>query len=122
MTEAAPHSLVRTLQGVALLGGRSEEDLLEIVGRSANLRWEADETVFAAGDPAEALFVVVRGEILLRDDDGTEERRGPGDHLGEDVLSGAPEHTHDARATDESELMVIPREAIADLVDGSSDP
>lgn len=116
MTEAAPHSLVRTLRGASLLEGCSDEALLEVVGRSANLRWEEGEIVFAAGDPADELFVVVRGTVILASDDGDEVRRGPGEHLGGDALEEGGRYRHHARIAEEAELMVIPREAAVDVV------
>ncbi len=106
------HSLVKALRTVPDFEPLEEHDLLQIVGASANLFWPAGSIIFRAGQPAEALFVILSGEVrIFQTQDGREEeisRIGPDCSFGELSLLLHTSHTKDAQAVQDSEIMVIP--------------
>jgi len=101
-------AIVWTHPLLASLDGRSRSEL-ESAGA---LRVLADgEALFAAGDSADAIYVVVRGEIALRSGARTAELRrvGPGEAAGEEAAARAhATRRHDARAAGASEIAVLP--------------
>lgn len=124
MSERISHSLVKALRSVPDLAELDEATLLRIVGASTNLFWESGGSVFEAGSPSEALFIVLSGEISVSEATGEGEseiaRIGPGDSFGELSLMLHTTHTRSARATQPTELMVVPRESFEELL--SSNP
>jgi CRP-like cAMP-binding protein len=122
LSDPIPHSLVRTLREVPLFGAISDDELLDLVGESANLYWEEGERIFEAGDDPEALFVVVSGTVTVGGDDGEGRASGPGTCLGEDAVIAAHPYRESAWVTAEAELMVIPADAVRDvLLEGERD-
>ena len=125
MTRPITHSLVKALKGVHgfdLLGG---EDLLCIVGASANLRWPQGSHVFRKGSPGEALYVVLSGEVRIYDEvDGKEveiAKTGPGKYFGEMSLLRDTTHTKNVQATQNSELLVITKEEFREMLESNPD-
>jgi PPM family protein phosphatase len=111
-----PHSLVRALHTVPLFAGLDETMLLRIVGESANLLWPAGSTVFSVGDDAEALYVVVSGRVAILDGDRELAQIEAGGHFGEQSLLHRSTHSKIARAVEDTELLVLPRDAFEDLL------
>jgi CRP-like cAMP-binding protein len=120
-TQPITHSLVKALRAVADFAGLDDATLLEIVGSSACLFWSAGSTVFAQGDPAEALYVVLSGRVRLvdRTDSAEDEAAhiGPGDYFGELFHTT---HATYAQAVEDSECMVILRESFEPIL--TADP
>src|ERR671915_542358 len=61
------HSLVKALRTVPDLAALDDRTLLRIVGGSVNLFWPAGTSVFEKGEPAEALYVVLAGQVRIFD-------------------------------------------------------
>lgn len=120
MTDLIPHSLVRTLREIPLFGDVPEDDLLDLVGESANLYWEEGERVFEAGDDPEALFVVVSGEVAVGGEDDVPTSAGPGASLGDDAVMRTQPHPDSAWVTEAAELMVIPADAVRRVLAGGA--
>ena len=101
-------AIVWTHPLLASLNARSRSEL-ESAGE---LRALSDgDQLFATGDSADAIFVVVRGEIALRSGARTAElrRAGPGEAAGEEAAARAhATRRHDARAAGACEIAVIP--------------
>jgi CRP/FNR family transcriptional regulator, cyclic AMP receptor protein len=120
MGDRIVHSLVTALRNVPEFGGLDERTQLRIVGTSANLFWPEGSTIFQRGDPAEALYIVLIGAVVVLDEtDGQEmeaARIGPGDYFGEMSLLLRSTHTKSARAAEDTELMVIPKESFQELL------
>jgi CRP-like cAMP-binding protein len=120
MAEAISHSLVKALRSVPDFHDLDDGTLLGIVGASANLFWPADATIFERGSEAEALYVILSGEVLITEPsaDGDVEvaRIGPGASFGELSLLLHTTHSRDARATEPTELMVIASGPFEDLL------
>src|SRR5439155_401722 len=61
------HSLVKALRAVPDFADLDDATLLRIVGASTNLFYPGDGIVFEPGSPAEALYVVLSGEVRIFD-------------------------------------------------------
>jgi len=57
--------LVETLKDAAIFARLSTEQLAGVAGRSRTLKLVAGKTLFTHGDPAKALFLLVRGQLKL---------------------------------------------------------
>ena len=124
MSRRVSHSLVQALRVVPAFAALDEQTLVRIVGASANLVWSAGSVVFEAGSPSDALYIVLSGEVAICDaeaDGGGEiARTKPGDFFGELSILLYTTHSKTARAVDEVELMVLPKESFQELL--SSNP
>ena len=105
------HTLFKALRAVPSLAPCDEQTLLTIVGDSVNLVWPAGVTVFALGSPAEGLFIVLSGGVRVLGEAGAEVAQlGPGEFFGELSLLLGTSHQHTVEATEDTELMVVPKE------------
>ncbi|HVW24960.1 MAG TPA: DUF1003 domain-containing protein [Polyangiaceae bacterium] len=81
----------------------------------------AGKTLFSRGDPGNALYVVMSGEVemFFKNDTGERivlERAGPGDFFGEvSLLDGGP-RTATAVATSDLEALVVDRADLAEFI------
>jgi CRP-like cAMP-binding protein len=114
------HSLVQALRVVPALATLGDNELLKIVGASVNLSWPAGTTVFEQGTPGDALYIVLSGEVSILDVSSGEDveiaRIGPGDSFGEFSLLLDGSHSKNARARRDTELMVLPKESLQELL------
>jgi CRP/FNR family cyclic AMP-dependent transcriptional regulator len=115
------HSLVRALREIRSLGVLDDEALLELVGSSANLYWCAGSRIFSKGDEGDALYVVLSGSVAVRDGEVEVGRIESGDYLGERALVRGQPRTLDAVALEDSELLVVPKDAVTRLLDERPD-
>lgn len=120
MPGAAKHSLVSALAAVPDFAALDDRTLLRIVGASANLVWSANSVIFEKGSVAEALYVILSGRVqILEVVDGEETEIAtlePGDYFGELSLLLHTTHSKKARAVEDSELMVLPKESFQELL------
>jgi signal-transduction protein with cAMP-binding, CBS, and nucleotidyltransferase domain len=111
VTGSVSHTLVRALRAVPAFDGLDETTLCEIVGASSNLVWTAGSTIFEPGEPAEALYIVLSGSVRIVDETEHDVAQlGAGDFFGELSLLLRTTHSKRAEATEDSELMVLPKE------------
>jgi CRP/FNR family cyclic AMP-dependent transcriptional regulator len=117
------HSLVQALQVVPAFASLDDRTLVKIVGASANLAWPAGGSVFEKGTPGDALYIVLSGSVSIVDvaEDGESEitRVNPGDFFGEVSLMMDTSHSMTARAAEDSELMVLPKESLQELLEAN---
>jgi CBS domain-containing protein len=117
---AVPHSLVKALRSVPDFSSLPDRDLLMIVGASVNLFWPAGTMVFERGSEAEALYVILSGGVRIFEMVGGQEVEvsliGPGESFGELSLMLHTTHTKDARAEEDTELMIVPKDSFLDLM------
>ncbi|HEX6330075.1 MAG TPA: cyclic nucleotide-binding domain-containing protein [Actinomycetota bacterium] len=125
MPDAIEHSLVKVLRSVPDFAVLDDPTLLQIVGASSNLFWPEGATVFERGSESEALYIILSGEVSITEPGGDGEvevsRIGPGTSFGELSLLLHTTHSRDARATQASELMVIPRQSFEELLASNPD-
>jgi CRP-like cAMP-binding protein len=119
------HSLVKALRAVPDFASLDDSTLLHIVGASANLFWPAGSLVFEPGSPADGLYVVLSGRVRVFDlVDGAEQEVSafePGGFFGEHSMLLDTAHSKHAQATEDSELMVVPRESFQTLMSANPD-
>lgn len=111
------------LRGCRLFSEVDDATLQTIAAALRPRRFRRGEVVFHAGDPGDALFIVVSGQakVTVPSDDGSEPAIlttvGPGGFFGElALLDGAPRSTTIV-ALDVVETMVLRRDAFDRLVD-----
>ena len=82
-------------------------------------RVHAGEVVFRRGDPGDALYLIVGGELEVLDPNEREPVAvlGPGRYVGEMALLGEPARTATVRSRGSASLLVVPADAFANLVD-----
>jgi CRP-like cAMP-binding protein len=117
------HSLVRALRRVPAFAAIDDRLLLRVVGASANLFWPAGSVVFDAGSPSEALYVVLAGRVSIRNDTGGSDvaQIGAGEYFGEISLLRNTRHSRSAHATEDSEVLVLPKRSFEALMEADAD-
>jgi CRP-like cAMP-binding protein len=112
--------LARVLGGVPMFAELPHEALEKLVAAARVRRFRRSQAIFSTGDPSDSLLVVITGRItvVVRSADGGELMLavvGAGQTLGElGVIDGGP-RSADADTLDETEALVIPRQAVLDL-------
>jgi len=119
------HSLVKALRGVPDFASLDDHALLKLVGASVNLAYSDGSVVFEPDSAAEALYIVLSGQVRILDQDQGGEvevsRVGPGESFGELSLLLGRKHSKTAQAVTETELMVIPRELFEEVLATNED-
>jgi CRP-like cAMP-binding protein len=117
VTGPVSHTLVRALRAVPAFSTLDETTLCDIVGASSNLVWSAGSPIFEAGDPAEALYIVLSGSVRIVDESEQDVARlGPGEFFGELSLLQRSSHSKRAEVLEDSELMVLPQQPFEALL------
>src|SRR5262249_47245758 len=76
-----------------------------------------DETVYRAGDDADALYLVVSGAVDLLDGDEQFARRGPGEMFGEGALVAGERRVFTVRVALDAVLLILSRSGIERLLE-----
>ena len=120
MARPVTHSLVQALRVVPAFATLGDNTLLRVVGASANLFWSPGSCIFEKGTPGDALYVVLSGKVGIIDEIDGEEveiaRIDRGDFFGEFSLLMHSSHSKTARALEDTELMVLPKEPLQELL------
>ena len=112
--------VIGILRGTNLLRSVPPEDLRAIAAASRLRSFRRGQVVFIAGDAGDTVIVVVSGrvKVVVYSADGGELTLtivGPGGLFGEvSVADGGP-RSADAETLEESQLLLVPREAIQDV-------
>ncbi len=115
--------LMGVLRQTSLLRSVPDRDLAVLAATSRLRTFRRGQVVFNAGDPGDTLIVVMTGrlKVMVRSADGGELTLtvvGPGATLGEvSVADGGP-RSADAATLADSQLLLIPREAIQEICAG----
>ncbi len=111
------------LRKIELFEHVSDNALAELVAITKTPRYKAGDAIFRKGDPGDALYFILEGEVRISTDiDGVGEEAlaflKSGDSFGEMALveSGATRSAH-AIAGTSSQLGVIPRSEFLELMD-----
>jgi len=114
-------SVLGSLTSIAFFGGLDAEALEGLAASMRARRFKRGEVIFHIGDPGDALFVIVSGQvkISLPSDTGEEAilaTLGPGDVFGElALLDGAP-RSASATSMGPTETVVLPRDRFRELI------
>jgi CRP-like cAMP-binding protein len=78
--------------------------------------FRAGQTIFSAGEPGTAMYVILSGEIELRISDAIVETLGPGEPFGEMALVDHSPRVATAVAKTDCKLVVIPEKRFLFMV------
>ena len=110
-----------TLARIPFFAGLDTADLERVAAGTRTRRFRRGEVIFHAGDPGDALFIILAGEvkIALPSDEGDEAILATlheGDVFGElAVLDGAP-RSATATALVATETVILPRDRFRELI------
>lgn len=113
--------VLASLATIPFFGGLDPDALARLASSMRSRRFKRGEVLFHIGDPGDALFVIVSGEvkISLPSDTGEEAilaTLGPGAVFGEvALLDGAP-RSASATALAATETVVLPRDRFRELI------
>jgi CRP/FNR family transcriptional regulator, cyclic AMP receptor protein len=111
------------LRRCVLFSRVDDETLARCIDSLRSRRYRRNETIFHQGDPGDSLYVIEAGsvKIVLPDPEGEEgaiiATLGPGDFFGELALLDGEEHSATAIALENTEALVLRRDAFERLVD-----
>lgn len=108
MDQIASHSLVRRLRQVPIFSKLDDRSLIRVLGASASLAWSEDGVVFRAGEPGEALYIVISGGVDVMDGQRLVVQIGEDGWFGElALLYPGSQHSKTAIARGDTELLVL---------------
>jgi CRP-like cAMP-binding protein len=109
------------LDCIPLLRGIDSQVTAPLVAAFERLRLGASDTLFREGEPASAFYLLTDGELAIREGDTLRHHLSPVCAVGElGALAGLTRNTT-ARATKETELWVIGRERLLQVLDENRD-
>jgi len=117
----AGHPLVASLARIPFFSGLDEAALERVAAGTRTRRFRRGEVIFHAGDPGDALFIIVSGEVKIAVPSESGEEAilttlREGDVFGElAILDGAP-RSATAAALVACETVVLPRDRFRELV------
>lgn len=111
---------ILVLRSAPIFAGLHREDLPRLAGEAEQPVATAGTEIFHAGDPADALYVIVKGRIAIVVEAGGRERTvavlGDLECFGEmSILDGRP-RSSSARALEETTLLRIAQDDFLDLL------
>jgi uncharacterized membrane protein len=111
----------KLLAGVPLFQFLDEHERASLAANVDELKFSAGEIIFNAGDPGDAMYVVVSGEleIYFKDATGVKivlETPGPGEFFGELALLDAGSRTAHAQAVTELTALRIDQQDLDQLI------
>lgn len=113
------HSIVERvilLQGVDVFEGVATEQLSYVASVANEVTRGAGSVLFRAGEPPEAMYVVIEGEVRLTRGEQVVTVAGPGDAFGTWSLLDDEPQVVDATATTEVTLLRVDRVDFVDLL------
>ena len=104
----------------ALFGGLSPEQMHMILAHSEILRVEKGEYVFRRGDSPKEIYIILGGRIGFYLEDMTIKEFSAGFSFAESALIGIQFQVVDAKALEDSELLIISRRKLMQLFEDDS--
>lgn len=110
------------LQRSPLLAGLPDELLTALAGAATRRTLDDGEALFEQGQPAEHLYAVLSGAIVLREGEDRRalivEQLGPGDVVGWSAMREDARTLSTGRASGSAQVIAIPVETVIGLVTG----
>lgn len=120
-----PRSVVARLRETPLFGGLDDGSLRDLAARGEITDLAAGDMLIREGDQADAMFVVLDGELEVTKRSGRSEiplaRVGPGSLQGEIAALEGGRRLASVRAVTAAEILKIPTEAIRELLAAGPD-
>jgi CRP-like cAMP-binding protein len=117
----AGRPILESLRSIPFFGGLDPVALERLAAGMRSRRFRRGEVIFHLGDPGDALFVIVSGEVKISlpsetGDEAILATLRPGDVFGElALLDGAP-RSASATALGPTETVVLPRDRFRELI------
>ena len=117
----SPRPVLASLAAIPFFGGLEPEALDRLAASMRSRRFRRGEVIFHVGDPGDALFVIVSGEVKISlpsetGDEAILATLRPGDVFGElALLDGAP-RSASATALTPTETVILPRDRFRELI------
>lgn len=94
----------------------TEKELRSVAQATVPRRFGAGQPIFEQGQAGHELFLLISGSVAVERDGRLLAQLGPGSAFGEMAMLDEPVRSATARAIDDCELMVIPRDAFFALL------
>jgi serine/threonine protein phosphatase PrpC len=107
---------LEVLKGLSLFKYLTYTELVRVMNLAETRELEAQQVLFDAGDPGDALFVVLRGAVRLHKGDAVISRLGKGEHFGEMALVDRVPRSLSATAEETTRLLSIRRKDFYELI------
>ena len=104
------------LKGMQMFRYLSYKELVTIAAVAEMVEPAADQTIFTAGQPGEAMYVVLAGKVKLVRGETTVSELGRGEHFGEMALVDRSVRSLSAVATPGTRLVAIHRKDFYELI------
>ena len=117
----SPRPVLASLAAIPFFGGLEPDALDRLAASMRSRRFRRGEVIFHVGDPGDALFVIVSGEVKISlpsetGDEAILATLRPGDVFGElALLDGAP-RSASATALTPTETVILPRDRFRELI------
>ena len=120
-TELGPRSTdislkLDVLKGMQMFRYLSYKELVRVSNISEMVELGADKPVFTAGQPGDAMYVVLSGTVRLHKDDTKVADMTRGNHFGEMALVDRSVRSLSATATEATRLLVIHRKDFYEII------
>jgi serine/threonine protein phosphatase PrpC/CRP-like cAMP-binding protein len=120
-TELAPRTTevslkLEVLKGMQMFRYLSYKELVRVSTIADMVELETDQVVFSAGQPGDAMYVVLSGTVRLTKGDKLVAELGKGHHFGEMALVDRSVRSLTATAAEGTRLVVITRKDFYDII------
>jgi CRP-like cAMP-binding protein len=114
------------LRQISIFSGLPDEQLARLAQSTHRQRFTRGEIVCNRGDPGDRAYVILTGavDLVIDSPDGRElilTRLHTGEHFGEMALLDDHKRSATARATESTELLILPRSAFFDTLESQPD-
>lgn len=120
-TELAPHTSevslkLEVLKGMQMFRYLSYKELVRVSNIAEMIELKSDQVIFSAGQPGDAMYVVLAGTVRLMKGDTLVTELGRGHHFGEMALVDRSVRSLTARAIEGTRLVVIHRKDFYEII------
>jgi hypothetical protein len=107
---------LEVLKGMQMFRYLSYKELVKVASIAEMLELKRDQVIFSAGQPGDAMYVVVAGSVRLTKAETTVAEIGRGHHFGEMALVDRSVRSLTAMAAEGTRLVVIHRKDFYDII------
>lgn len=118
-TPDSAQSRLAILAPMPLFAHCTERELRTVAQATRPRHFPKGSTIFEQGQPGTELFLVISGQVAIVKNTRTIVTLGPGSNFGEMSMLDEPIRSASARASEDSEVMVIPRDAFFAMLKGN---
>ena len=118
-TPDSAQSRLAILAPMPLFAHCNERELRSVAQSTRPRQFTKDHVIFEQGQPGTALYLVISGSVAIVRSGRTIVTLGPGSNFGEMAMLDEPSRSASAIATEQCELMVIPRDAFFAMLKGN---